>query len=155
MDDEVEDGEIRSPILNSPVPEKVTRPMSEPPSEPVIEKSLDNERTGPDGSRDLFGEYEKPDPVGQHEVHGETYSQHEVINVSLDTEIGAAGYCGPHLVGDSGNNGVVHLDKEGPTPTIGLGKRTRDNRSPPSSGSMQGPPVKSFYQDPNPGGFIF
>ncbi|MFS7964862.1 hypothetical protein Hanom_Chr08g00755331 [Helianthus anomalus] len=152
MDDEVVDGEIRSPILNSPVPEKDTRPPLKPPSEPITEKSLDNERSGLDEPRGLFGEYEKSDPVGQNELHGESFSQHEVINMSMDTENVAAAYCGPHIVGDSGSNVEVHLDKEGPTPTIGLGKRSRDNRSPPSSGSMQGPPVKCFYQDPEPGG---
>ncbi|MFS7985308.1 hypothetical protein Hanom_Chr11g00996951 [Helianthus anomalus] len=36
------------------------------------------------------------------------------------------------------------LGEDGPTPIISLGKRNRDDRSPPSIGSMQGPVQKIF-----------
>ncbi|MFS7932557.1 hypothetical protein Hanom_Chr04g00369221 [Helianthus anomalus] len=152
MDEEAEEGEIRSPGLNSPMPEEGDRPPSEPPSKSVFEQSLEGEKLGQVGSREAHGEFEKSGHTGMHEVHGEVYTQQEDNNGSVfpeNVEVGS-NFCGPHHVGASGSKLVDHLDQVGPTPIIGLGKRNRDNRSPPSSGSMQGPPLKSLYHDPNP-----
>ncbi|KAM0047199.1 hypothetical protein Hdeb2414_s0009g00325641 [Helianthus debilis subsp. tardiflorus] len=149
MVDEVEEGEIRSLVLNSSVPEEVNRPPSEPLSEPVNDQSPVNERLGPDRSRAMDGDNEESVPVGLHEVHGES-SNHNSENVA------AGSYdCGPYHKGVNNINLVDHLDQEGPTPHIGLGKRNRANRSPPSSDSMQGPPIKSFYQAPDPDDYSF
>ncbi|MFS7928112.1 hypothetical protein Hanom_Chr04g00317031 [Helianthus anomalus] len=38
---------------------------------------------------------------------------------------------------------------QGPTPIAALGKRPRNVRSPPSAGSTQGPPIRTFFQNIN------
>ncbi|MFS7985461.1 hypothetical protein Hanom_Chr11g00998641 [Helianthus anomalus] len=149
MVDEVEEGEIRSPILRSPVSEGTNRPPSEPPPEPANDRSPLIEKLGPERSRDMVGGIEEPVDDELHGVHGESHG-HNSENVAADFLED-----GPHLKGVNNNYSVDHLFQEGPTPLTGLRKRNRADRSPPSSGSQQGPPSKSFYQDPSPEDFSF
>ncbi|MFS7994484.1 hypothetical protein Hanom_Chr12g01106611 [Helianthus anomalus] len=149
MEDEVEDGEIRSPIHKSPVPVVVLRSPSEPPSMPVDDRSPVNDTL---------------DTERLHELHGNPTNLKEVINGSEIPEKVAAGVTdgGPHLKGSSvfglgshdqavnGSGPVDQLMNDGPTPIIGLEKRSREDRSPPSTGSMQGPPIRGFSHNPLP-----
>ncbi|MFS7896402.1 hypothetical protein Hanom_Chr00s004632g01724261 [Helianthus anomalus] len=154
MEDEVEDGEIRSPIHKSPVPEVVPRSPPESPSIPVDDRSQENVTL---------------DTERLHEVHGIPTILKEVINESEIPEKVAAGATdgGPRLEGLSvdglgshdksvnGSGPVDQLLNDGPTPIFGLGKRSREDRSPPSSGSMQGPPIRGFHHYPLPGELSF
>ncbi|MFS7989644.1 hypothetical protein Hanom_Chr11g01049321 [Helianthus anomalus] len=149
MVDEVEEGEIRSPILRSPVSEGNIRSPSEPPSAPTNVRSPLIEKLVFERSRDMVGGIEEPGDNELHGVHGESHG-HNSENVAADFLED-----GPHLKEVNINNSVDQLFQEGPTPLTGLRKRNRADRSPPSSGSQQGPPSKSFYQDPSPENFSF
>ncbi|MFS8027182.1 hypothetical protein Hanom_Chr16g01495611 [Helianthus anomalus] len=154
MDDEVEDGEIRSPVQKSPIPVVEIRSPSEPPSDPVVDRT---------------SEFEKTDNEGLHELHENTLINKIGINDVEVPEKEAVGIfdSGPNLKGSSGfglgsheqeTNGtrlVEQLKNDGPTPNIGLGKRSRKDRSPPSIGSMQGPSTRSFPHRPLTGEFYF
>ncbi|MFS8010980.1 hypothetical protein Hanom_Chr14g01303431 [Helianthus anomalus] len=120
MEDEVEDGEIRYPILKSPVPVVEVRPPSEPPSAPVNDRSP---------------EIETLDTEWLHDLHGNPTNPKEVINGSVIPEKEAAGVNdgGSHLKGTCVSGLVDQLIDDGPTPMVGLGKRNRANRSPPST----------------------
>ncbi|MFS7953580.1 hypothetical protein Hanom_Chr07g00620421 [Helianthus anomalus] len=134
MEDEVEDGKIRSLEQKSPVPVVEGRSPSVSPMDLVTDQSP---------------EYEKSDPERLHEVHVESSNLKVFINGIVESENVAAGVneCGPHPNGACGNTLVDQISKDDPTPLVRLGKRNRANRSPPSFGSMQGPPTRSFYQD--------
>ncbi|KAJ0714174.1 putative RNA recognition motif domain, nucleotide-binding alpha-beta plait domain superfamily [Helianthus annuus] len=144
MVDEVEEGEIRSPVRKSPVPEECSRPPSDPPSDPVIDRSPLRVNLDAEKSRDMFVDIEEPVSIGVHGLHGEhDVSIPEILAANLNGS-------GPRAKGVNNNHIVDHSAKDGPTPLTGLGKRNRADRSPPSSGSQQGPPLKSFFQDPTP-----
>ncbi|MFS8034289.1 hypothetical protein Hanom_Chr17g01579411 [Helianthus anomalus] len=44
---------------------------------------------------------------------------------------------------------IINMAGDGPTPLVNLGKRNRMDRSPPSIGSTQGPPQRSFFHPEN------
>ncbi|KAJ0557124.1 putative RNA recognition motif domain, nucleotide-binding alpha-beta plait domain superfamily [Helianthus annuus] len=154
MEDEVEDGEIRSPIQKSPAPVVEIRSPSEPSLQPVVDRSPEIEKLG---NEEL------------HDLHEYSPNNNKVINDDEIPEEVAAGIydSGPNLKGISGfglgshdreinGTGLVDLLKnDGPSPIIGLGKRSREDRSPPSIGSMQGPPTRSFHHNPLTGEFSF
>ncbi|MFS7973722.1 hypothetical protein Hanom_Chr09g00860031 [Helianthus anomalus] len=141
--DEAEDGEIRSPEMVRPAPEISNRSPSEPLIHPVGEKSPEEE------------EAETVEVL--HELHGESSIPRVTVNVHVGTEeVAAGGYgSGPHVLENCGNSNVDQLEQDGPTPVVGLGKRSREDRSPPSSGSMQGPPLRGFSQNIPSGEFSF
>ncbi|MFS7977040.1 hypothetical protein Hanom_Chr10g00899531 [Helianthus anomalus] len=136
MADDVEEGEIRSPEVAISAPEKEVRSSSEPQKDPVHEPSPDNEEM--DNVRVL------------HEMHGECSIPKEPNNNYEGTDGMEAGdfVGGPQLQEERDFGFVDQSKQDGPTPMAGLGKRNRANRSPPSSGSMQGPPTRGYNQDP-------
>ncbi|MFS7889477.1 hypothetical protein Hanom_Chr00s000004g01607451 [Helianthus anomalus] len=78
-------------------------------------------------------------------LHGEE-ALHEAFNDILGNGNKAAevpGY-GPQILEERDYPILNNSIAEGPTPATGLGKRSRDVRSPPSTGSMQGPPLRNF-----------
>ncbi|MFS7993258.1 hypothetical protein Hanom_Chr12g01091991 [Helianthus anomalus] len=91
-------------------------------------------------------------PNDQHawgdKVHGKSVqspraskSNYESGKVAAAGVCSFGGTCGDNYAGESnGPNGP--LDTPGPSTLPPLGKRTRDQRSPPSVGSLQGPHVK-------------
>ncbi|KAJ0445701.1 putative RNA-directed DNA polymerase [Helianthus annuus] len=74
----------------------------------------------------------------------------EVLEGELDNSINNDnnGTGGPKLDNMEDNNvgPDVSMINDGPTPFVNLGKRNRDDCSPPSIGSTQGPTQKVFYQ---------
>ncbi|KAJ0431325.1 hypothetical protein HanIR_Chr17g0847171 [Helianthus annuus] len=56
--------------------------------------------------------------------------------------------CGPNIFnpGEKSSGPYNSFIEEGPTPGPNLGKRNRDERSPPSLGSIQGPAQRPVYQ---------
>ncbi|MFS7902068.1 hypothetical protein Hanom_Chr01g00006941 [Helianthus anomalus] len=148
MEDEVEDGEIRSPATPASSPEKEDRPSSgdqdvprvETQKVPVHEKSPSFEKA--DNERLLYDE--------RGGLHGESTYPREYYHNNERNKVLAAEKVtgGPNLQEERGCNFVDQINQFGPTPISGLGKRSRDVRSPPSSGSMQGPPNRAFAQDP-------
>ncbi|MFS7902071.1 hypothetical protein Hanom_Chr01g00006971 [Helianthus anomalus] len=148
MEDEVEDGEIRSPATPASSPEKEDRPSSGDQDVPRVEtqkvsvhekspsfEKADNERLLHDERGGLHGESTYP---------REYYHNNERNKVLAAEKVTG----GPNLQEERGCNFVDQINQFGPTPISGLGKRSRDVRSPPSSGSMQGPPNRAFAQDP-------
>ncbi|MFS7908548.1 hypothetical protein Hanom_Chr01g00084461 [Helianthus anomalus] len=143
MVDEVEDGEIRSPEVTVPSPEKI----------------LDNERSL-HGVPQKFSVHEQSpcldtlDNEGPlHEKNGELhgdYSNPREPNLNNDEENSMAAEKfngGPTLQEEREGNIMDKIYQFGPTPIVGLGKRSRAHRSPPSAGSMQGPPSRGFFHD--------
>ncbi|MFS7929690.1 hypothetical protein Hanom_Chr04g00335511 [Helianthus anomalus] len=137
-EDEAEDGEIRSPVNNRPASGPGYRSSSVPLMDTGIEKSLEVEKMEP----------EKP----VHEVHGEPISPKE-SNYAIggpDVIVTEKSASETHDQAVNGIGLVNQLMNDGPTPIIGLGKRSRDDRSPPSTGSMQGPPIRGFSHNRYP-----
>ncbi|KAJ0483181.1 hypothetical protein HanIR_Chr13g0662091 [Helianthus annuus] len=139
VEDEVEDGEIRSPVVNAPVSEEAVRSPSESHVNAGNEEPPDNETL--DNVETLHG------------VHGKSKKRPDFNNGNIEVINSAATNLnsGPHLSVGNENGYYDNLNQDGPTPIIGLGKRNRANRSPPSTGSMQGPPTRGFFQNPDPG----
>ncbi|KAJ0547332.1 hypothetical protein HanIR_Chr08g0371011 [Helianthus annuus] len=143
MEDDVEDGEIRSPEVVIPSPEKVFRPSSDHPSDPpsvsIHEQPLDFEKSDNNvGLHEKYGD-----------VQGECSMPRESKNIYDGIDALAAGNVGGlNRMEERECPFVDQLNQDGPTPLVGLGKRNRDNRSPPSSGSMEGPPNRGFFQHP-------
>ncbi|MFS8031269.1 hypothetical protein Hanom_Chr17g01543821 [Helianthus anomalus] len=143
VEDEVEDGEVRSPEIVRPAPETSNRSSSEPSIQPVSEKSPEVE------------EVETVEML--HEMHGESSIPRVTVNVPVGPEEVAAGCygSGPQHLENCGNSKVDQLEQDGPTPIVGIGKRSREDRSPPSTCSMQGPPIRGFSQNTSSGDFSF
>ncbi|XP_022003858.1 uncharacterized protein LOC110901312 [Helianthus annuus] len=59
--------------------------------------------------------------------------------------------CGPQILEERDNAFLNNHNVVGSSPAFGLGKRSREVRSPPSSGSMQGPPMRNLNHDFEPG----
>ncbi|MFS7992403.1 hypothetical protein Hanom_Chr12g01081811 [Helianthus anomalus] len=136
MEDEAEEGEIKSPVANVPVPENIVRSTSA--SHVRHEEPLDNEPM--------------ENLESLHVLHGETKSplnfnkeNTETLNVATTTS-----NSGPHQSVEKENGFMDNLNQDGPTPITGLGKRNRAVRIPPSTDSMLGPPTRGFYQNLNP-----
>ncbi|KAJ0808895.1 hypothetical protein HanPI659440_Chr01g0008521 [Helianthus annuus] len=79
--------------------------------------------------------------------NGEEFS-HGKHNDDVGTEKMAAEKVGgdSQFLEERGTDHVTHNPVSEPTPQHGLGKRPRAFRSPPSSGSMQGPPTRNCLQ---------
>ncbi|MFS7940134.1 hypothetical protein Hanom_Chr05g00460111 [Helianthus anomalus] len=157
MVDDVEDDEIRSPVVDDTPPERVVE--SSPSVTPGPNVALNIETPV---------EYEKPeDDLGLHEnvgnVHGVDLGLQENVgnlhgeyNCHKETNCDNVGPKDMSAEKDYGdvrrvereNNLVDQLQQNGPTPMTGLGKRSRNLRSPPSDASMQGPPNRGFCHDP-------
>ncbi|MFS7902931.1 hypothetical protein Hanom_Chr01g00017261 [Helianthus anomalus] len=86
--------------------------------------------------------------TNEHGVHGEG-PFHGKHNDDVGTEKMAAAKTGgdPQFLEEKETDHVTHNPVSEPTPQHGLGKRPRAFRSPPSSGSMQGPPTRNCFQD--------
>ncbi|MFS7908128.1 hypothetical protein Hanom_Chr01g00079551 [Helianthus anomalus] len=129
--DEREDGEIWSPVAAKSSPEKEAGQSHE---QPVEVETLNNDEG----------------------LHGDYGDSHGVYVTPRESTKRYEGYVGRAADNDTGPNMVEEREiqsrnmsnPDGPTPLVGLGKRNRDTRSPPSSGSMQGPPNRVFFQDP-------
>ncbi|MFS7932831.1 hypothetical protein Hanom_Chr04g00372561 [Helianthus anomalus] len=148
MANDVEDGEICSPECTGPSPVKEVRSPTTLPVDPLAVpleasvheqspsfKKLDNEQVLHEEHGGMVGECSKP---------WESIHNNEGTNVVATKEVGG----GPVLQEERDCTTVGQFDQFGPTPLSGLGKRSRANRSPPSSGSMNGPPNRGFFQDP-------
>ncbi|MFS7980096.1 hypothetical protein Hanom_Chr10g00935341 [Helianthus anomalus] len=142
-EEDIEDGEIRSPevVIQSPgreggksASDVLDHPEISIHEEPAVVEESDN---------NVFLH-------GKHgEVHGEVPLPRESNRISEDNiNLAAGNVGGPNRTEERDCPFVDQVNQEGPTPLIGLGKRNRDNRSPPSSGSMEGPPVRGFCHDP-------
>ncbi|MFS7912016.1 hypothetical protein Hanom_Chr02g00124891 [Helianthus anomalus] len=126
--DDVEEGEIRSPAAAALSPEKKGETSNEQPL--VVEKSC--EVVGLHGKHGA-----RPCPWESNNINeGNVEKAAEINEFSNVVEERVSQFC-------NNNNNL-----DGPTPSVGLGKKNRDTRSPPSSGSMQGPPARTFFQDP-------
>ncbi|MFS7970638.1 hypothetical protein Hanom_Chr09g00823251 [Helianthus anomalus] len=117
MLDEYEEGEVRSSEPNQPVPEVVSQqsPVSQPNLE--CEKPLEDVR--------LVNE------ESVHVLHGEHSSPKEPININKVNNVGTV-----ELAAGNSNGGFQYQDvredpladpvhQDGPTPSVGLGKRSR------------------------------
>ncbi|MFS8005090.1 hypothetical protein Hanom_Chr13g01233371 [Helianthus anomalus] len=137
MVDEVEDGEIRSPEVTPPPPEKILddeRSLHGDPQEfSAHEKSpcfdfLDNEGPLHDNVGESHGNFSKP-----RESHLNNDLEHSMAAEKLNG--------GPILYEE--REGIFNNEQFGPNNTPGLskktqlGKRDRNVRSPPSVGSVQ------------------
>ncbi|MFS8002679.1 hypothetical protein Hanom_Chr13g01204911 [Helianthus anomalus] len=129
--DDTEEGEIRSPVRDMPLPETEDDPAQ---VQPVEAEKLNNDEA-------LHGNY--GDNHGEHSAPRESDNVFEEI-AGLAAESGG----GPNIMEERETQSGVKKNPDGPTPSIGLGKRNRDTRSPPSTGSMQGPPNRCFFQNP-------
>ncbi|MFS7985472.1 hypothetical protein Hanom_Chr11g00998751 [Helianthus anomalus] len=144
MDDEIEDGECTAPVAPQPDPKAVGRPWTEYRSSPENVLLPEVERLESEKFPNAGESFR--DPLWEaHGMHGDD-SSHETFNDNMGNEKKAdeLSGCGPQLLEERGNSILNNSIEEGPTPVIGLGKRSRDVRSPPSTGSMQGPPLRSF-----------
>ncbi|MFS7933279.1 hypothetical protein Hanom_Chr04g00377841 [Helianthus anomalus] len=142
-DSETEEGEVRSPAIVNQSPAAANRSSSDPTCNQVGEKPSEEE-----GVKSV--EF-------LHEVHGESSFPKEAFNVPVGPEVEAAGDigCGPEDNNISEKRNLDIMDQVGPTPIPGLRKRNRENRSPPSSGSMQGPPTRGFHHGSSSSDFSF
>ncbi|MFS7935573.1 hypothetical protein Hanom_Chr05g00405091 [Helianthus anomalus] len=146
MEDDLEEGECSSPVIPQSDPVGGCHPL------PVDRKSPENDSPGEVGQSEHVkfpgvGESVRdPTPVSQ-EVHGDG-SMHEDNNgMGNDNMVAEVSGGGPQILEEREN---VLLDKNnvvGLSPAFGLGKRSREVRSPPSTGSMQGPPMRNFNHD--------
>ncbi|MFS7977744.1 hypothetical protein Hanom_Chr10g00907601 [Helianthus anomalus] len=142
MEDETEEGEIRQ----ESTPEKKSGNSGED-NQNVKGRALENEEATQGAQGNM------------HSLHGE-----DTGVFGIPREVAADGFADPTksiqtpiddgpAVGsnNSNNNNRPHpigLSKlQGPTPLASLGKRPRNIRSPPSAGSTQGPPIKTFFQN--------
>ncbi|KAJ0917795.1 putative RNA recognition motif domain, nucleotide-binding alpha-beta plait domain superfamily [Helianthus annuus] len=142
MENDIEDGEIRSPsvVIKSPVKETRQSPFqsSDQPSVPNIEASVGIEISDVN--------------MGLHEKAGEVHGECSMPRESNYFNNGVTGMTA-EVLGDNttfverGNPLTDQVDHDGPTPIVGLGKRNRNLRSPPSSESMEGPPVRGFCHE--------
>ncbi|MFS7980751.1 hypothetical protein Hanom_Chr10g00942951 [Helianthus anomalus] len=145
MLNDYEEGEVRSSEPNQPVPEVVSQqsPVSQP--NPEFGKP----------SEDVRLVYEE----SVHGLHGEhSFPKESVnkVNKVGTVELAAGKSNGGSQYQDVREDPLVDpVHQDGPTPSVGLGKRSRAHRSPPSSGSMQGPPTRGFYQNPDNEDFSF
>ncbi|MFS7918322.1 hypothetical protein Hanom_Chr03g00199631 [Helianthus anomalus] len=152
---------VPASVENEPVPEVVVNvqtgdpviPPVELEGSPVVHGSQANEESP--GSNVNMGNI-NVHGKGNLSAHGNGYNDVSVdmggcpileVNtvgpdmVNNNSEVG--GFCGPNGQGMKPN--TVNGD-DGPTPYINLGKRYREDRSPPSIGSTQGPSQKLFGQ---------
>ncbi|MFS8018660.1 putative RNA-directed DNA polymerase [Helianthus anomalus] len=136
MEDVAEEGEIKSPVDNVPVPENPVR--SSPASHGGHEESPDNESM--------------ENVESLHAVHGETNSplNFKKDNAGILNAAAATFNGGPYQSVEKENEFLDNIYEYGPTPITGLGKRNRAVRSPPSTDSMLGPPTRGFSQNLNP-----
>ncbi|MFS7998658.1 hypothetical protein Hanom_Chr12g01156491 [Helianthus anomalus] len=143
MMDEVEEREIRSPEKSVPSPKKTLdneRPLHEDPQKCVVHEqspcpdTLNNERTLHENIGEMHENYYNP---------RESYFNNEEVNSMAADKFNG----GPNMQEEREGNNMDKIYQFGPTPIVGLGKRSRANRSPPSAGSMQGPPNRGFFQD--------
>ncbi|MFS7986901.1 hypothetical protein Hanom_Chr11g01015711 [Helianthus anomalus] len=133
--DETEEGEIKSPVANGPVPEIIVRSTS----------------------ASQVGHEESPDNVPMenleslHDVHGEIKSPSNIneVNAGALKVAAATSNSGPQQLVEKENDYLDNANQYGPTPITGLQKRNRAVRSPPSTDSMVGPPSRGFFQNLN------
>ncbi|MFS7933322.1 hypothetical protein Hanom_Chr04g00378391 [Helianthus anomalus] len=144
MVDEVEEGEIRSPEESVPSPEKVLdneRSLNEDPQKFVVREqspcpdTLDNERMLHENIGEMHEEFSIPRKPNFNNEEVKSRAAEEFND-------------GPIMQEEREGNTMDNNYQFGPTPIVGLGKRSRAFRSPPSAGSMQGPPSRGFFQDP-------
>ncbi|MFS7965551.1 hypothetical protein Hanom_Chr09g00763591 [Helianthus anomalus] len=146
VEDELEEGECSSPVRSQPEPVTDGKPGMEYQKSP--EKLFPGEHEQP--------ENEKSPKVGRSvrnlgsstpKLHGNE-TLHEGIN-DMGNIDGAAELSGsdPRVMEERDNDFLNNYNSVDPSPAIGLGKRPREVRSPPSTGSMQGPPVRNFNHD--------
>ncbi|MFS7930300.1 hypothetical protein Hanom_Chr04g00342611 [Helianthus anomalus] len=143
MVDEVEDEEIRSPEATVPSPEKMLeneRSLHEDPQKFSVQEqspcpdTFDNERPLHENIGELHGDYSKP--------------REPNFNNEEDNSMAAEKFNGGPIMQEEREGNIMDKTYQfGPTPIVGLGKRSRAHRSPPSAGSMQGPPSRGFFQD--------
>ncbi|MFS7908967.1 hypothetical protein Hanom_Chr01g00089301 [Helianthus anomalus] len=82
----------------------------------------------------------------QHEVNNDV-GRREDFNESTDLNIPLD--CGPNNPVEKQSGPKNVFGEEGPTPVGNLGKRNREERSPPSFGSMQGPAQRPLFHVQN------
>ncbi|MFS7949111.1 hypothetical protein Hanom_Chr06g00567731 [Helianthus anomalus] len=143
MADDVEDGEIWSPEVVESSPAKVVETTPAEPNGPII-ASNNESPVEHENSEDVLGLHGNFGNLhGENNCHGET----NYDNVGPDV-LSAEKDIGNIRREEREDNLVDHLQQNGPTPMIGLAKRSRNLRSPPSDASMQGPPNRGFCHDP-------
>ncbi|KAF5805004.1 putative RNA recognition motif domain, nucleotide-binding alpha-beta plait domain superfamily [Helianthus annuus] len=167
-EEDVEDGEIRpsnhsnvgnQEVHQSPVPEL----GENSPAGVKIDNPVGKDKSPVDQGSPFHEESPTFDVnMGNNVLHGEeNMTADKVCNNEgdLGNRNGSikkgGGYYGPNEPGpDVGvSQPNFELGEDGPTPIISLGKRNRDDRSPPSIGSMQGPSQKIFGM-PNKSGSV-
>ncbi|MFS7979488.1 hypothetical protein Hanom_Chr10g00927881 [Helianthus anomalus] len=146
VEDELEDGECSSPVRSQPEPATEGKPRTEYQKSP--EKLFPEEIEQP--------EEKKSPKVGRSvrnlgssipKLHGnETLHKdiNDMGNIDGAAELSGSG---PRVMDERDNDLLNNYNRVGPSPAIGLGKRPREVRSPPSTGSMHGPPVRNFNHD--------
>ncbi|KAF5810040.1 putative RNA recognition motif domain, nucleotide-binding alpha-beta plait domain superfamily [Helianthus annuus] len=153
--EDLEEGEIKQGDTGSqddvqiPAVEMVDDVASERP-EPV---PVENERL-----HDNQGPLEDQTPSGVNAGGKEQKGERNVNSAAHageinDVNVGNFSYAnhveieGPNslLPGLNSIGPTIDMAGDGPTPLVNLGKRNRMDRSPPSIGSTQGPPQRSFY----------
>ncbi|MFS8028205.1 hypothetical protein Hanom_Chr16g01507741 [Helianthus anomalus] len=147
MFDEYEEGEVRPPEPNQPVPAVASHQSPESQPNLECEEPLEDVRLVNGESVHVLH--------GEHSIPKEPFNTNKVNNVGTE-ELAAGNSNGGSQCQDVREDPIVDpMHQDGPTPSVGLGKRSRAHRSPPSSGSMQGPPTRSFYQNSDNEDFSF
>ncbi|MFS7999160.1 hypothetical protein Hanom_Chr12g01162731 [Helianthus anomalus] len=146
MEEELEEGECSSPVIPQSALEGGCQSL------PVERKSPENDSPGEFGQSEHvkspgIGESVRdPAPVSQ-EVHGDGTIHEDNNCMGNDSVAAELSGGGPQILEERGNAFLDNNNVVGSSPAIGLGKRFREVRSPPSSGSMQGPPMRNFNHD--------
>ncbi|KAJ0571826.1 putative RNA recognition motif domain, nucleotide-binding alpha-beta plait domain superfamily [Helianthus annuus] len=143
--EDLEEGEFRSDGADVPVPEHEYGP-------PADEVQGEQEVNGKTSDNQEATVHKKSAEInGEPFLHGNV---EEHMHAAEDINVGGGGILKSNIV-----DGPPSLDpemditgpdnplvKEGPTPGAYLGKRSRDELSPPSIGSIQGPSQRTFFQ---------
>ncbi|KAJ0800366.1 putative RNA recognition motif domain, nucleotide-binding alpha-beta plait domain superfamily [Helianthus annuus] len=155
MADDFEEGEIRQPENDQPIPDwnKVSPVKKAPESGSVIApefERMEDGRLNTKGEAIRFSIRESQALHGENSTHG-NYN----YNVGPEALLEKKTAVEPQSLEERENFLVDQLCQDGPTPQTGLGKRPGAFRSPPSSDSMQGPPSRNFKHNLEPGGTSF
>ncbi|MFS8018577.1 hypothetical protein Hanom_Chr15g01393661 [Helianthus anomalus] len=144
-DDSVEEGEIE-PTRENVIPQS----KSEVGESPEVDILVPNLRSSLGNDEGLDNNYVSH----MHEMHGDRDATTPVprfnkVQKGPTSVTGMTHSGGPDLINLESNQQQPNTPgiNLGPTPTNALGKRPRAARTPQSSGSMEGPPNRSFFQN--------
>ncbi|MFS7889478.1 hypothetical protein Hanom_Chr00s000004g01607461 [Helianthus anomalus] len=153
--EDLEDGEIKQGDTGcqgddqNPAAEMVDDLRPERPEPLPVENERSHENQGPPEDQspsgvNVGGKEQKVHRDVNLSAHAEDVND---VNVRNNTYVNHVEVKGPISMfpGLNSTGPTIEMAGDGPTPLVNLGKRNRLDRSPPSSGSTQGPPQRSFF----------